>query len=82
MVTSWGPPAYLKSNNDRGNGGTLKYTVSGSNVLFDYAGFAHWWNKSLDEYNENGIFPKYISIQNEPDWTAGSSFIVRYTGGI
>lgn len=27
LVTSWGPPAYLKSNNDRNNGGTLNNEV-------------------------------------------------------
>src|SRR5690606_4409622 len=65
MVTSWGPPAYHKSN-----GGTLKYTVNNGTVEFDYSGFANWWNASLDNYNANGIHPKYISIQNEPDWEA------------
>jgi glucuronoarabinoxylan endo-1,4-beta-xylanase len=70
MVTSWGPPAYLKSNNDKSNGGTLKYTVTNGKVEFDYAGFAQWWDAALDNYNSNGIFPKYISIQNEPDWAA------------
>ncbi|WP_340111895.1 T9SS type A sorting domain-containing protein [Maribellus mangrovi] len=70
LVTSWGPPAYLKSNNDRSNGGTLKYTGSGSSISFDYEGFASWWNKSLDDYNAKGIFPSYISIQNEPDFSA------------
>jgi len=63
-------PAYLKSNNDKSNGGTLKYTVTDGKVEFDYAGFASWWNASLDNYNANGIYPKYISIQNEPDWDA------------
>lgn len=70
LVTSWGPPAYLKSNNDRKNGGTLRFEVKNGNVEFDYAGFAQWWNESLDTYNANGIFPKYISIQNEPDFEA------------
>lgn len=70
MVTSWGPPARLKSNNDRNNGHTLKYAVVNGKVEFDYGGFAGWWNKSLDEYQANGIYPKYISIQNEPDWKA------------
>ncbi|MCF8224896.1 MAG: Ig-like domain-containing protein [Bacteroidales bacterium] len=70
LVTSWGPPAYLKSNNDRKNGGTLKYAVENNNVKFDYAGFAHWWNNSLNAYESNGIYPTYISIQNEPDFTA------------
>lgn len=70
MVTSWSPPGYLKSNNDKSNGGTLKYSVEDGAVKFDYAGFAQWWDESLDNYNENGIYPKYISIQNEPDWEA------------
>ncbi|MFA9392528.1 MAG: T9SS type A sorting domain-containing protein [Prolixibacteraceae bacterium] len=70
LTTSWGPPAYLKSNNDRNNGGTLKYTVSDGKVQFDYNGFANWWNASLDNYEANGISPSYISIQNEPDWKA------------
>jgi glucuronoarabinoxylan endo-1,4-beta-xylanase len=45
LSTSWGPPAYLKSNNDKSNGGTLKYSVSeNGDVIFDYEGFANWWN--------------------------------------
>ena len=80
MVTSWGPPARLKSNNDKNNGGTLKYTVVNGKVEFDYSGFAGWWSKSLDEYNSNGIYPKYISIQNEPDWKASyESCLLRPT---
>ncbi|MBW6536900.1 MAG: T9SS type A sorting domain-containing protein [Mariniphaga sp.] len=70
LVTSWGPPASLKSNNDKSNGGTLKYSVTNGKVEFDYAGFANWWNASLNNYNANGIYPKYISIQNEPDFKA------------
>jgi len=70
MVTSWGPPGYLKSNNSKSNGGTLKYTVSGGKVNFQYAEFARWWSQSLDNYNANGIYPTYVSIQNEPDWKA------------
>lgn len=68
LVSSWGPPAYLKSNNDAKNGGTLKYSVADGKVNFNYSGFAEWWDKSLDNYNANGIFPTYISIQNEPDY--------------
>ncbi len=70
LVTSWGPPAYLKSNNDRNNGGTIRFTVEDGKVNFDYDAFANWWNESLDDYNKNGIYPKYIGIQNEPDWKA------------
>lgn len=39
-------------------------------VNFNYSGFANWWSESLDNYNNVGVFPKYISIQNEPDWKA------------
>jgi len=70
LSTSWGPPAYLKNNNDRKNGGTLKYVIKNAGVEFDYSGFADWWNKALNEYNNNDIFPTYISIQNEPDYAA------------
>ena len=70
LTTSWGPPAYLKSNNDRNSGGTLKYTVADGKVTFDYEGFANWWNESLDNYEKNGVFPTYVSIQNEPDFKA------------
>ncbi len=70
LSTSWGPPGYLKNTGDRKNGGTLRYTLDGGSVKFDYAGFAHWWNGALDEYSANGIFPTYISIQNEPDFSA------------
>lgn len=69
LVSSWGPPARLKSNNDHKNGGTLKYAVTGGKVIFDYAGFAHWWAQSLNNYNSRGIYPTYISIQNEPDYS-------------
>lgn len=68
MVTSWSPPGYLKSNNSHTNGGTLKYSVSNGKVNFGYAEFARWWNQSLYNYNANGIYPAYISIQNEPEW--------------
>lgn len=68
LSTSWGPPAYLKSNNDRQNGGTLKYSIVNGKVAFDYEGFANWWDASLDEYAARGIYPTWISIQNEPDY--------------
>jgi glucuronoarabinoxylan endo-1,4-beta-xylanase len=70
LSTSWGPPGYLKSNGDKSNGGTLRYTVAGDSVQFDYGAFAGWWDSSLDEYEAHGIFPEFISIQNEPDYSA------------
>jgi O-glycosyl hydrolase len=70
LSTSWGPPGYLKNTGDRKNGGSLRYTIEEGSVKFDYAGFAHWWNRSLDDYQNNGILPDYISFQNEPNWSA------------
>lgn len=69
-ATSWGPPGYLKSNGDRSNGGSLRYTIEDGQVMFDYAGFAQWWKGALDEYAAHGIYPRYITIQNEPGWSA------------
>ena len=70
LSTSWGPEGSLKNTGDRNNGGTLRYTSGPGGVQFDYAGFAGWWKGALDEYAANGIMPDYISIQNEPGWTA------------
>jgi glucuronoarabinoxylan endo-1,4-beta-xylanase len=66
-MSSWAPPAFLKSNGQTGNGGTLLYT----NGSFVYAGFAQYWYDSLQAYKTNGVVPTWISIQNEPDWAAG-----------
>ena len=70
LSTSWAPVDSLKNTGDRKNGGTLRYTTGPGGVEFDYAGFASWWKGSLDEYGAKGIMPDYISIQNEPGWTA------------
>ena len=70
LSSSWGPTDALKNTGDRKNGGTLRYTIDAGLVKFDYAGFAQWWNSSLDEYEAQGILPDYISIQNEPAWSA------------
>ncbi len=66
-MSSWSPPAFLKSNGQTGNGGTLIYTNGG----FDYTGFAQYWYDSINAYRSNGVSPTWISIQNEPDWAAG-----------
>ncbi|TYQ13135.1 UNVERIFIED_CONTAM: glucuronoarabinoxylan endo-1,4-beta-xylanase [Acetivibrio alkalicellulosi] len=66
MMSSWSPPTYLKSNNANA-GGTLKK----ENGEFVYDKFADFWYESLKAYEEIGIVPNYISIQNEPDMDAG-----------
>jgi hypothetical protein len=66
LMSSWAPPEYLKSNGEVANGGTLTKV----NGKYDYAGFAEYWNESLQDYAAHGIVPTWVSIQNEPDWTA------------
>ena len=66
-LVPWSPPAYLKSNDSVDGGGTLK--KSGGNYM--YAEYGQWWLDSLTGsggFNSVGIYPDYISIQNEPDW--------------
>jgi glucuronoarabinoxylan endo-1,4-beta-xylanase len=65
LMSSWTPPASIKSNNST-IGGTLR-TVSGA---YDYASFATFWYNSIVAYEALGVTPNYISIQNEPDFTA------------
>src|ERR1017187_2315168 len=67
LMSSWAPPAFLKSNGQVGNGGTLVFTNGG----FAYTNFANYWYDSLLAYRSNGVSPTWISIQNEPDWAAG-----------
>jgi len=64
MVSSWSPPAYLKSNNSIVRGTLAQYPNGG----YMYDEFAQWWADSLVEYSNYGIDVNYVSIQNEPDW--------------
>jgi len=66
MISSWSPPAYLK-NNSSTVGGTLAKDASGK---YRYADFAQWWADSLTAWSNIGVNAYYISMQNEPDWTA------------
>jgi glucuronoarabinoxylan endo-1,4-beta-xylanase len=78
LMSSWSPPANLKSDgsvngcttvtggNCSGNIGTL-VQVGGA---YDYADFAQYWYDSLAAYTALGVTPAYISIQNEPDFSA------------
>jgi O-glycosyl hydrolase len=65
-MSSWSPPAFLKSNGQVGNGGTLIQT----NGSFAYTNFAQYWYDSLQAYQAKGVSPTWISIQNEPDYVA------------
>lgn len=66
LMSSWSPPSYLKSTGDTKNGGTL--VKQGTSFAYDQ--FAQWWLASIGAYAQKGIVPDYISIQNEPDFTA------------
>ena len=66
-MSSWSPPAFLKSNGQVANGGTLIYT----NGSFAYTNFAQYWYDSIQAYRSNGVNLTWISIQNEPDFVAG-----------
>ncbi|MBN1764662.1 MAG: carbohydrate binding domain-containing protein, partial [Sedimentisphaerales bacterium] len=65
MISSWSPPASLKSN-DNTREGTLKPDGAGS---YMYPEFADWWADSLDYFQSQGVTAEYINIQNEPDYT-------------
>jgi O-glycosyl hydrolase len=66
LMSSWSPPAYLKSNGTtKGSVGTLSQSSAGA---YDYAGLGDWWVRSLQAYAAQGVVPDYISIQNEPDY--------------
>jgi glucuronoarabinoxylan endo-1,4-beta-xylanase len=66
-MSSWSPPATLKSNGHVKAGGTLAPAVPGGDR---YADFAQWWVASLAQYAASGVVPDYVSLQNEPDYVA------------
>ena len=74
LATSWAPSAACKSNNKTtgkdGTNNTLKYTIVNGVPVFDYTTFANWWVSKLTEFKNRGVYPTYISIQNEPGWDA------------
>jgi glucuronoarabinoxylan endo-1,4-beta-xylanase len=66
MISSWSPPAYLKSNGNVASGTLARY----SDGSYQYDKFAQWWAESLAEYKRRGIDVDYVNIQNEPDFLA------------
>ncbi len=60
LLSSWGPPSALKSNNSL-NEGTLK--KDGDRFMYDE--FATYWVDVLDHIS---FSPDYISMQNEPNY--------------
>jgi glucuronoarabinoxylan endo-1,4-beta-xylanase len=78
LMSSWTPPASLKSNNSvngctgvtNGNCTSGFGTLKQVNGAYDYADFGQFWLNSLQAYSALGVVPDYISIQNEPDFPA------------
>jgi O-glycosyl hydrolase len=78
LMSSWTPPATLKSNNSVNGctGVTNGNCTSGFGTLnqvsgaYNYSGFGQFWLSSLQAYAALGVTPNYISIQNEPDFPA------------
>jgi len=78
LMSSWTPPASLKSNGSvNGCTGTTNGScTSGFGTLaqvggaYNYTGFGQFWLNSLQAYAALGVVPDYISIQNEPDFPA------------
>jgi glucuronoarabinoxylan endo-1,4-beta-xylanase len=60
MISSWSPPARLKSN-----GKTTHGTLAKINGKYAYAEFAQWWADSLAAYEKAGFKADYITLQNE-----------------
>src|SRR5262249_13047596 len=47
LLTSWSPPAYLKSNGAEGCPNTNDCTLAKVNGAYDYDGFAQYWLQSI-----------------------------------
>jgi glucuronoarabinoxylan endo-1,4-beta-xylanase len=67
-MSSWSPPAFLKSNGQVANGGSLIY--SNGSFAAAYTNFANYWYDAIQAYQSNGVNLTWTSIQNEPDWVA------------
>ncbi len=61
LVSSWGPPAALKSNHH-----TREGHLAADEDGFRYDEYVQYWVDSLDHL---GFAPDYLSMQNEPGYT-------------
>lgn len=70
-MSSWSAPISLKANNSlTGSKGGVTASLKKENGSFVYNAFGAWWRRSLEQYQALGVYPDYISIQNEPDMDA------------
>ncbi|MGN1025907.1 MAG: glycoside hydrolase family 30 beta sandwich domain-containing protein [Faecousia sp.] len=59
MLSPWSPPAFMKTNGSRTNGGHLKKEY--------YGAWARYLCRYVEEYIRQGIHVTALSIQNEPN---------------
>lgn len=58
MLSPWSPPAFMKTNNSRVEGGSLKKEY--------YGLWARYICRYIKEFQKRGFYVKRISLQNEP----------------
>lgn len=58
MLTPWSPPAYMKTNGKRKEGGSLKKEY--------YGQWARYISRYIQEYRDRGYLVTRLSVQNEP----------------
>jgi glucuronoarabinoxylan endo-1,4-beta-xylanase len=69
ILSSWSPPAYLKSNNSKvGLKGQDTATLKKVDGVFAYDAYGDYWLKSARHFQDSGVAIDWISIQNEPDF--------------
>lgn len=67
LLSSWSPAAYLKTSESLYGIGTIAKDKEGN---FRYKDYGDYWYETVDAYNKSGVPIGYLSIQNEPDYTA------------
>ena len=70
LISSWSPPANIKSNNSVNGGSNATLKKNSSTGKYMYGEFGKYWADALSAYKSFGIEPDYISIQNEPSYDA------------
>ncbi len=58
LMSPWSPPAFMKTNGEMNNGGSLKKEY--------YGNWAAYFVKFIRAYREAGIEISYLTVQNEP----------------
>ncbi len=58
LMSPWSPPAFMKTNNDMNNGGSLKPQYASA--------WAEYFVKYIKAFRNRGMEIKYLTVQNEP----------------